>query len=359
MENNIIIFSCNEYPGYGGAATNTYALVKYFYGMNFNVNGIFYNNTNHNVDLDGIDKIIKLPAPDIINLRSILNYKYMIDDIIKGYPRIIFSKNYYVLQLNHILYPKAKHIYLAGGIPQFSEIPGNVKEFLSFNNTKFHYHKMDLDSYNKSDLIIANSLLSHQIILKLYPQFKDKIYKNPMDTTKCIISLFNETNTDLKAKKWDFIIIVSNMKRKVKNNFFLFDILKDSDFNRYSKIIIGNSSAKFKEIQNVHVHDLLPHSEVCKYLKQSKVLLFPSLFDSNPNTVREAIYFKCLVLTTDTIGFYDRFPNISICKNFNKTEWKEKALHLINNYDSIIKNYSIDFSMEEDFDDFVYDQIEN
>ena len=72
-----------------------------------------------------------------------------------------------------------------------------------------------------------------------------------------------------------------------------------------------------------------------------ELLLFPSIYDSSSNTIFEAYQLKCLVLIYENVGHSELFPEISICKSFNKEEWKFKLLHLLNNYSSIITNYNI------------------
>ena len=41
---HVIIVSSTQYPGYGGAATNAYAIIKYLRKVGYNVAGIFFHN---------------------------------------------------------------------------------------------------------------------------------------------------------------------------------------------------------------------------------------------------------------------------------------------------------------------------
>ena len=84
-----------------------------------------------------------------------------------------------------------------------------------------------------------------------------------------------------------------------------------------------------------------------KYLSESKILLFPSLFDSNSNTMREAYHHKCLPLITRNVGFYELYPDYLICDNYTIDEWVNKLNYLLENYETV-KNTQIDY--DENFD---------
>ena len=146
----------------------------------------------------------------------------------------------------------------------------------------------------------------------------------------------------IQNKIYDIIISCSNLSRHVKNNYFLINVLLDSRLNKYSKCVIGKNSDKFKNIPNAVCYNLLPNHENIKKLCQSKLLLFPSLFDANPNTVREAYIGNCLTLTTKNIGFADRFPNYLLCNSFTIKEWVNKIINIMDNY-KIYNNTKINY----------------
>ena len=56
----LILLSSTQYTGYGGAATNTYALIKYLKKEGYNVFGIFFENSDVNIDPDNIGNIIRI-----------------------------------------------------------------------------------------------------------------------------------------------------------------------------------------------------------------------------------------------------------------------------------------------------------
>ena len=185
---------------------------------------------------------------------------------------------------------------------------------------------------------------------KIYPEFKSKIYQQYYDTSKLIEQL--EDINDLKFnKEYDIIIISSRLDREIKNNMFLIPIL--NKYPNYKKCFIGENYSKFKDIENSICTGLISHKEVYKYLAKSKLLIVPSLFESANNTIREALQCKCLILTSNNIGFYSFYPEISICTTFDENEWDNKMTNLVDNYSEIIKDYKINFDGSLTIEDII------
>ena len=117
-------------------------------------------------------------------------------------------------------------------------------------------------------------------------------------------------------------------------------------------MIIGNNFDKFIDIPNTQCVGLCEQTQCIEYMSKSKVLLFPSLFDANSNTIREAIYYKCLPLITTNIGFYEVFPDFLICKSYTNKEWSFKLLYILENY-SNVKDTQFNFNIGENMIDFL------
>ena len=132
-----------------------------------------------------------------------------------------------------------------------------------------------------------------------------------------------------------------------KNNKFLVQLLKSPSFEQYTKCIIGRNSTTFKSIPNTTCTGLLNPRQCMEYTSKCKILLFPSLYDSNPNTVKEALAVQCLPLNTPNIGFSEKYPDYLVCKTFDVNEWKRKAIYIIQNYDKL-KDTTIDFNCKQD-----------
>ncbi len=338
---NILVLS-TQYPGYGGASTNAYAIIKYLKLEGYNVVGAFIeDNIIANVDPDKIGNIFKFSLYSFTcnNKNKIAEYKKIINNALGGDPSLILCKNYIAPYCSKILYPSTRNYYFVSGlcnaIDICTEIPAN--ELVS-KDICISQSQTELSAIKNSDVIVMNSQLSTKIFYRSYPEYAQKVYPTIIDTSLYSTILINNETTNAE-KIYDFIIVSSILTRKEKNNLFLIEILKNPKFDIYSKLIVGDDNADFVNIPNSAIYDLMPHSDLMILLQQTKVLLYPSLYDSNPNTIREAIHNNCLILTTNNIGFYETLPEISVCKSFDESEWIDKSLHLIENYDEIISAY--------------------
>ena len=203
----------------------------------------------------------------------------------------------------------------------------------------------EIQTNKASNLIVVNSDIAKQLFCKIYPDYIKKILPNPIDTSGIVESNFSNFNDEYNelTRKFDFILVCSDYDRKVKYNDFLIDILKSPDFLRYKKCIIGKNNDMFKNIPNSEIYGLLPNTEVFKFLSMSKVLLYPSLFDANPNTCREAFSCKCLPLISNNIAYYKQYPKELVVNDYNKQTWKNKAKYLADNYTKLVDLLNVNF----------------
>ena len=322
-----IIISSTQYAGYGGAACNAYNLVKYFRKNGYNTVGIFFHD-NINVNYDP-DKIGGIFIYQDINLNNDL-IKYNTINYLNGYPDICFGKNYIApLYCKKIF--NCYTVYLVSGIYHISYYQNiDAKTFLSNNFINTYNNKDEIECINSVDLIILNSNLCMRIFNKIYSNYLNKIYKYSIDTTA-----INSINYSCSIKEYDIIICCSNLKRIGKNNTFLINVLKNSIFNKYKKCIIGENYDDFLSIPNSICVGLVEQKKSINYLSKSKLLLFPSLFDANSNTVREAVHTNCFPLITHNIGFSELFPDYLICDTYTESEWTNKILYVLENYNSL------------------------
>ena len=324
-----IVISSTQYPGYGGAATNAYQLIKYFRQNGVNVAGVFFNDElNVNYDPENIGGVYlydftKYNADTI--RRDVKSY-------LKTEPMICLAKNYRAPILCKEIF-KCYTVYLVSGINHFNHYIGKSATDILRTDFVINFKVLEeIKCNNLCDKIVLNSKLCYDIFNKIYPTFKNKIYPSIIDTSSCV-NIHSEFNYNLKT--YDIIIACSRLTRVDKNNLFLINILKNPIFNKYRKIIVGNNFDKFINIPNAQCVGLCDQIKCIEYLSKSKVLLFSSLFDANSNTVREAIYYKCLPIITKNIGFYEAFPDFLICNSFEIDEWTTKLEFVLENYFSL------------------------
>ena len=327
-----IVISSTQYAGYGGAATNAYQLIKYFRKNNNNVFGVFFHNDlNVNYDPDNIGGVYLYPYKYDKNKIRMDSFKYLNKN-----PDICLVKNYLAPQFCKDIF-NCYTVYLVSGINHFRFFFSNktATEVLDKNFIINNNFEPEIITNTLADKIILNSNLTKQIFIKIYPQFVNKIANEIVDTTFAI------QKHELKNKIYDIIICCSILTRKDKNNLFLIDVLNDKRLDKFNKIIIGSDNKLYNSIPNSLVLDIQPHYNSIDYLNKSKILLFPSLFDSNSNTVREAAFHNCMPIITRNIGFYELFPSYLICDTFEIKEWVNKIIYTLEHYDEIVSNNDI------------------
>ena len=334
-----VVVSSTQYPGYGGAATNAYAIIKFLRKEGYNTVGVFFHSKlDVNYDPDEIGGIFLYRYDTEYKETFIFDKKKIYDDVINYLgekPTLCLAKN-----LIAPIYCKeifdCYTIYLVSGINHFSKFYTKMcaNEVLDDKFKINEINDTELCCNKHADLIVVNSLLTLRIFNKIYPSFNNKIYNQPIDTSRLLNNIENKDLTNIN-KEYDIIICCSNLERTVKNNIFLIDILKNHKFDKYKKCIIGDNNTKFLDIHNSKFFGLLNQKKCVEYMNKSKLLLFPSLFDSNSNTVREAYSCNCLPLISNNIGNNEGYPDFLVCNNFDIQEWTTKIEYILENYDKL------------------------
>jgi glycosyltransferase involved in cell wall biosynthesis len=329
-----IIISSTQYPGYGGAATNAYQIIKYLRKNGYNVVGIFFHNDlNVNYNPENIDGIFLYKFNNYTNDKVINDVK----SYLKNEPNYCIAKNYVAPYLCKKIF-NIYTVYLVSGINHFNYYTKtSAIEFLKDSFKVNKEIKEEILTNEICDSIIVNSNLSYDCFKKIYPQFINKL-KEPLDTTCCVKKLNKKYD-----KVFDIILICSNFKRESKNNTFLINILKNKIFEKYKKLIIGNNNKDLDMIPNSSLLPLQNHEKCLEYMSKSKILLYPSLYESNSNTIREAYYHGCLSIITRNVGYHELFPEYLICNDFSNLEWINKINYVLNEYNNI-KNVCINFN---------------
>ena len=323
-----IVISSTQYPGYGGAATNAYELIKTFRAAGYNTAGVFFHNVS-DVDAD----------PDSIGGIRVYPYKY---DTVVVYrdtceylgsaPTLCLAKNYLAPQFCKQIF-RCRTVYLVSGINHFRlyfpEKTGTEVLDSAFQLSEDQVFANEVKTLEMVDVAINNSKISNDIFRKFYPQFLHKIRDGYVDTTASVLKV------PMQEKKYDIVIACSILTRKDKNNMFLLDLLKSPDFSDATKIIVGENGDEFSKLPNATATGILPHTDCVRILSQSRILLFPSKFDSNSNTVREAYKHGCLPLITHNTGYSELFPSFLICSGFDLQEWNQRLKYLLLNYDHL------------------------
>ena len=336
-EYNVVI-SSTQYPGYGGAATNAYQIIKFLRQNGVNTTGVFFHNClDVNYDPEEIGGIFLY----LSNKYEIEKVKSDILTYLKTKPNYCLAKNYVAPYICKKIF-NCYTVYLVSGMNHFNLYPKiSALELLDNNFIVDKIIKEEVETNKLSDSIIVNSKITYDVFNKIYPEYVYKL-KQPLDTTICIKKI-----KQIFEKEFDIAIICSNFKRESKNNLFLIDVLQNEAFDNYKKMIIGENNDVFKNVKNTTLLPLQLHHNCIEYMAKSKILLHPALYESNSNTIREAYYHKCLPIITKNVGYNELFPDYLICDNFTIPEWIKKVKYALNNYDDI-KNTVINFNTSLD-----------
>ena len=329
-----IVVSSTQYSGYGGAATNAYQIIKFLRQNGYNTAGVFFHNTlDVNHDPENIGGIFLY----LSNKYDKDQVRHDVKSYLKVEPNYCLAKNYVAPLLCKKIF-NCYTVYLVSGMNHFNLYP--TTSALELLDNSFIVNKVIKEEEETNELcesIIVNSKLTYDVFNKIYPEYVYKL-KPPLDTTFCIKQL-----DQTFEKEYDIAVICSNFKRESKNNLFLIDVLQNDAFDNYKKVIIGENNDVFKNIKNTTLLPLQLHHNCVEYMAKSKMILHPSLYESNSNTIREAYYHKCLPIITRNVGYNELFPDYLICDNFTIQEWIKKVKYALNNYDDI-KNTVINFN---------------
>lgn len=361
-----ILLTSTQYPGNGGAATNLYKLNKYLLNKNVRVYCVFFlcqKEDIHtiNVDPDNLKNVsfIRCFAKDgrLLDYDKkqnkyieytqdyVSNFKNKITNYLGGEPDVIYAKNYLAPITSKHLFPKTKIVYLVSGVFYTSMLNTIYDEITSVQNIlqNFEYYRKKINECSNLPLfinieqekktlsivdgVIFNSKLTRDL-MKLY-------YHNDVKNDKIInTSLLKPINNEclnFNTREYDIIFVSSNFSRKIKNPLFVKELFLDQRLSDIKKMVIGDGDLfNNTDIKNLTILKQQQNSIVLEHMKNSKLLILPSLFDSSPNTVYEALECGCNVIISKNVGNYEIFNEECVCEDTtDKEEWINKISNSI------------------------------
>lgn len=345
---NIIVIS-SQFIGNGGCSTLAYGLIKYLVNNNHKVLGLFVNPSKANVDPENIGNVLLIKQKI-----SKWTCDEKLQTIISNFFGNMKNVNYVIyidlsIEPLKLILPDAKYIFLISRSPLKYKHMTAVDVFnLSNHDDIIDTSSIDEINMTCADIIVPNSLLMKNMYNIVYPQYSHKLLNNVIDTSKYVYYLnsFNNKNTNINTEKTFDIILVSNrFDRKEKNFEHIFNILTDTIFDKFKKIIVGEINEKIIKFPECDFTGFTSHDKVIENMYKSKILIVPSLCESSGNVIREALMCNTIPLISVNVGFNERFPPDFVCETFDASEWKTKLLNLLNNYDelkNILKNINLD-----------------
>lgn len=372
-----ILLTSTQHPGNGGAATNLYKLNKYLLNKNVHVYCVFFlcnkeDLNNITIDPDDLKNVsfIRCFWKDgrLLDYDKqtnqymeytddyISNFKNKIINYLGGEPDLIYAKNYLAPITCKELFPKSKIYYLVSGIFYTSMLNNAYDEITSAQKIlhNFDYYKNKINDCSKIlaftnieqeiktlsivDGVIFNSKLTCDL-MKLY--YQNKVKNDKIINTSLLRPINNEC-VNFNEREYDIIFVCSNFSRKIKNPLFVKELFLDQRLSDVKKLVIGNGDLfNNSDIKKLTILKQQSNSIVLEHMKNSKLLILPSLFDSSPNTVYEALECGCNVIISKNVGNYEIFNEECICEDTtDKEEWINKISNSIQ--EKIINN--IDFN---------------
>jgi len=327
-----ILVTSTQYPFYGGAATNAYALIKTFREYGYKTGGIFFTQgiKQPNIDPDNIGGIVECKHVNANTTRSTKNF---IINYLEGNPDIIFSKNYYAPIVSRSMFGRnVLVIYLVAGSPQMS-IAAKKKysaiRYIWLNTNPIH-HQTEKNCVNSSDIVIPNNVLGYKLLRKNYGNLPKIV--TPIDTS--IAMNVNKFNVKpFEKREYDICFSCSHLDRTVKNPELALKLMGFPGMEKYKKVVIGHDHARFSSIKNMKRAGFIgDNKKVLDIMNNSKVVICPSYYDASPNVIKEAILCGCNFLLSKNCGWSEKYPDEFVCADiYDFKEWVTKLEYLINN----------------------------
>lgn len=199
-------------------------------------------------------------------------------------------------------------------------------------------HKMERQLLPHVDKILCVSSPFCQLAKKLFPQYAGKmeVLTNGVAWEKIEKEI---TNEDVERDGNEIILIGGG--REIKQNLIVCKAIEQINMERGMSLHVSvygayneeDDSPRIKEISCVTYHDLIPHAELLKKYKTSRLFIQNSRIESFGLAVVEAIIGGCDILLSKNVGAIDIIPDIQpmdIINDFTDiNEIQEKIAYLL------------------------------
>ena len=307
---NKILFLCSDYPNYGGAATNCLSIINFLVGKGKDCRGLFFTDIGdgeiENLDFGANIKVLN------IDKREEYVKKYVQENNID----LIIFRNF----IRNLSLEKLKVF----SIPIYFMIPGIFEPHLDKHYSKI-VDKKEMNKYIHNEILKCIKLADYSYcgsyhtikILKKYYNLKVKnLYFNYIPFYGKLIGPFN----NFENRKYDYAVIVSNFKRKVKNIDEIIRCLRlISNKNKKLKIILIGKNSLDYHFENARCIELIKNCYVNRYYKEIKYIIQDSFYESCSNVYVEGRFNGCKIINC---------KELIELNNFNEGKLKEQEIEL-------------------------------
>jgi len=314
-----LLFISNDSPGKGGGATFTENLRNYLAGRGFNIFEIYLEHNNkESVYKNGRRYVIRYNHKKRWDLISWIDKTAKND---KDFGEFIDNGCKIVLRsyLNDIrkLQDRFEVIFFAPGIYKNDM----EKEF----NIK-HVNTSNLKTANIVETY-ANSALTQGVYHKMGLNDVRLLEINLLQINNFIAS----ENRDI-----DFLFVVSNIERKIKNTKLFIELAKKMK----RKFVLVSAEDIKSNLNNIDV--VVNPNNIDDYYKKSKCLINCSYFDSMSNVVLEGINNGCHVVVSQSNGIVDYIKddirNNFVVESYDLKDWENKLEYVLSNWDKLLND---------------------
>lgn len=335
----LYILTTTQTFGYGGGATNTYYLYQFMKKQKYNVVCIFVsNNIVDDKDEVGDDNcfcITSIRDPIFLKFKTRVISHYGESNI------ICLCKNYATPIMFRQAFAQSKIVYLVAGSMKYTHLFNqtgktftelvNGRNILMQCKTKSVAMGEETTVVKICDYILCNSNLTRFILETEYNNVKPKLYLTDINTSLIDKKIVQTGGVLYKDRHYDIIFCVTSHNRKYKGSEIMNTLFSNTKLDQYSKLVIGDDYENVfnPKIKNITFKGKLGHSSLIENIKNSRIVIVPSFFDSSPNILYEAIECGCNVLLTRNIGNYHIFKKETVVDDFSDVQIIENKINLL------------------------------
>ena len=348
---DVILLMSTQYPHYGGAATLAYKIHETLIEKGYNSHCLFLHDKNEcNYNPNNVKNVyLRKLYEDYKDKGKCKLYYKQICNKIKN-PSLIIGFNYISPIIGKNLYENSKVYYYITGSRYITK--NNLSATAYLNSKKRNIDELDVDELyclNVVDYIIPNSNLTNNVFQTMFPEFKIKCTK-----ILELESLFYQDPIIMtNDKKHDIVVISSRFNRTVKNMDLINDIYSNKLLKQYNKVCIGMDSANVIKKADIH-YGFKSHKETIEILKECRILLIASKYESYSLTLLDGIRSGCIVLSNTNVGSSKYMNESYIIDSEDSELWVSKILTILNNFDYHKKLFNFNFPKIDIIDSINY-----
>jgi hypothetical protein len=293
-----VLAVATQAPGWGGAATGWYELIKAMRAQGAWVVGMFIHPWGHKTTLD------LGPDPDSIGgIIAATPPKGRAKIQVDGTFDIVVAKSH---RAPVQIATSAPLVYVSSSIEAASM--GEVHEL--DGRDLFPAGGNALQAIKAADAVICHSSLDRPHYDKLAPELATKVRPGFLPLADVTTGTHADAGRPYKDRAFDLCFIASQWSRSVKNPELLCAICEAYPDKRIAVAGLGFQSNNPKH----EAIGLIDHEEIFRLLGHSKVLVIPSHYDSAPGVYAEAIACGCNVVVGPNVGNCEGHPKELMAK---------------------------------------------